>query len=335
MLMCTPLIAMWVVYVVLDPFKVVRHHDEFYPDEVVGGVSLNPGYVSCSVYDRQAETYGYDSFVFGNSRSIYYSLSEWTGHLDSCRCAMHFDAAAESLLGIVLKMEWIDSRGGELRNVLLVVDADLLARSTANVHSHLLMLAPQLDTPVGRMRFQMQNFRTFINPKFLRAYIDFKMSGTLKPYMVGEKLLNDDMFTYDPVHNEMDFGIMERCIDEGKYYNEARVSVFDGVQHPDSVSPPVIGDEHKALLARLKAVVDRHHTDVQCIVSPLYNQIRLNPQDIKTLSETFGSERVHDFSGPNQWNADYHNYYEASHYRPHVANEVMRRVYASQSPVRQ
>ena len=75
------------------------------------------------------------------------------------------------------------------------------------------------------------------------------------------------------------------------------------------------------------SIFARQGTSVQIIISPLYNQIRLNPNDLQCLKQLFGSDNVNDFSGPNLWNTDLHNYYEASHYRPHVAVAVMDSVY--------
>ena len=40
-----------------------------------------------------------------------------------------------------------------------------------------------------------------------------------------------------------------------------------------------------------------------------------------------GKQNVFDFSGINFITNDYHNYYENSHYRPHVADYIMKEIY--------
>jgi hypothetical protein len=45
------------------------------------------------------------------------------------------------------------------------------------------------------------------------------------------------------------------------------------------------------------------------------------------LSGIFGTERVFDFSGVNEFTTDFRNYYEESHYRPQVAREILKRIY--------
>ena len=54
----------------------------------------------------------------------------------------------------------------------------------------------------------------------------------------------------------------------------------------------------------------------------------LYPEDEKALRAIFGDDCVFNFSGINKWTTDYHNYYEVSHYRPHVASEIMDSIYS-------
>ena len=66
------------------------------------------------------------------------------------------------------------------------------------------------------------------------------------------------------------------------------------------------------------------------MISPLYDQVKFNPEDLSVLQEVFGHNQVFDFSGVNEFTTSKYNYYETSHYRPHVANEIMKKVYAGQ-----
>jgi len=40
-----------------------------------------------------------------------------------------------------------------------------------------------------------------------------------------------------------------------------------------------------------------------------------------------GKKNVYDFSGKNKLTTPIGNYYETSHYRPHVANKIMELIY--------
>ena len=77
----------------------------------------------------------------------------------------------------------------------------------------------------------------------------------------------------------------------------------------------------------MRDVFRRKGTNCHVVVSPLYDQVRLNPSDLAALEDIFGAERVHDYSGVNAITADRHNYYEPYHYRPTVARHIMQEIY--------
>ena len=81
------------------------------------------------------------------------------------------------------------------------------------------------------------------------------------------------------------------------------------------------------LLENIHSIFKKHNSDVRIVISPLYNQKKLNEKDLAYLKNLFGTERVFDFSGINKITNDYNNYYEASHYRPHVSRELMEIIY--------
>ena len=65
-----PFAALLLAYVMADPFKVIGNYESYYPEQVAGGVSLNPAHVATRNYLRQHQSGRYDSFILGNSRSI-------------------------------------------------------------------------------------------------------------------------------------------------------------------------------------------------------------------------------------------------------------------------
>ena len=48
----------------------------------------------------------------------------------------------------------------------------------------------------------------------------------------------------------------------------------------------------------------------------------------EVITTLFGKDRVYDYSGSNDITADYHNYYELSHYRPSVSARILRDIYS-------
>ncbi len=326
MLFCSPLIVVAAAYVWFDPFKLVWSYDAFYPRHRTSGIGLNAGYVSTANFDRHRGEMHYDSFIFGNSRSVYYEVEDWLPHLPVGSVPYHFDASAETIMGIERKVRYISGCGEKLRNALFVIDASVLARTTP-LSGHLYSMPPQLDEYRNFIKFHADFFGVFLNPKFAFAVADYSLSGKVRNYMLQSNMLSDEDFDYDYRYNECRNTLYERQIAYGEYFDSRRVAVFAGVQHPDSVSQPVIGVVQTELLQSIKHVLAAQGTDYRVVISPLYDQIRINPADLAVLESIFGAERVFDFSGQNAYNADFHNYYEQSHYRPVVARDVMSKIY--------
>jgi hypothetical protein len=87
-------------------------------------------------------------------------------------------------------------------------------------------------------------------------------------------------------------------------------------------------ENQKAMLSNIKSIANKHHTQLKVVISPLYDQKKLNTDDLKFLQQVFGNSNVFDFSGINSITNDYRNYYENSHYRPSVTKEILKVVYA-------
>ena len=97
------------------------------------------------------------------------------------------------------------------------------------------------------------------------------------------------------------------------------------------MSPVTIGVEQLRLLKSIKAVFEKDKTNYEIVISPVYDQQRLNTKDLNQLQEIFGKEYVHDFSGKNSITDNVYNYYETSHYLPSVADTIMKIIYKAGS----
>jgi hypothetical protein len=78
----------------------------------------------------------------------------------------------------------------------------------------------------------------------------------------------------------------------------------------------------------MKEIFAANNTDYRIVLSPMYDQKKLNAKDMNTLYEVFGKDRIYDFSGINDITQDMYNYFETAHYRPSIAYRIMDSVYA-------
>lgn len=324
------LIPLWLIiaiYIILDPFKVIWEYNTFYEDGKPCYVCVDHDYVSTKVFERTYPEYHYDSFILGSSRSRFWPIEEWKKHIGESNC-YHFDGSGETLYGVHKKIKYLDDKTS-LKHVLLIMDHELLGAAERKTN-HISYLAPQLDGHA--FDFQLTFLKTFCSPDMLTAYTQFRMTGVVPEWAKKKYILDDRPMNYQLKGNEMSFRDFEDSIREGMYYNNHRMKAF---QTRDTTrqqySDRLIQKAHYDMLLEIHSILKKHHSNYKIVISPLYDQIKLNSEDLKDLKAIFGAQNVYDYSGINAYTNNYRNYYESSHYRPVVAIDIMNQIYSKKA----
>jgi hypothetical protein len=329
LLFSLPFVAFILLYFYLDPFKVVRHYSCYYQSGKPNYITLNKDYVSTENWVNRQSQYHFDSYIFGNSRSMFYEVGTWKNYIkaDSEQC-YHFDASGESIYGIAKKFSFLSEQKATIRNALIVIDAGALNKAD-NSAGHIFVKDPRLSGE-SQIGFQVDCLKDFFDFDFVHALLDFKLSGKVKDYMKKDFLLDDRPFFYDSVTNEIRMDAFEEMIkrDTAAYYAPRQSIFYTRDMTIQRVSDPVIKKQQLALLQTIKKVLDNNQTNYKIVISPLYDQLKLNPTDLRVLEGLFGADHVYDFSGINDFTRSKYNYYEISHYRPHIADAIMKIVYS-------
>lgn len=320
-----PLIFIVTLYFILDPFKVLYNYDSFFNKKVEGTVFLNTDYVATANFENRNSNYEYTSFIFGNSRAWFYRIAEWKKYIGN-EPAYHFDAAGETLYALHKKILYLDKKEVEIKNALIILDYGILSGIEPKT-GHLGIISPQLVGNKNWLDFHMASVNGFLNVQFMYAYLDFKITGKLKPYMHRNHLIESRPFTYNPVTNELSFDYYESLINKNKYYTKEKKQEFYERSETEIFSPPTIGQIQEKMLEEIFYVFRKHDTRYRIIISPLYNQEHISNEDVTSLVLIFGGSNVYDFSGKNSITEKFSNYYETSHYRPPVAGKIMEQVY--------
>jgi hypothetical protein len=324
-----PIMAIVVIYCRLDPFRVMKVYANYKPAGQALSVPLNQNRVAAGTFLYHADSVHYDSFIFGSSRSMFYEIADWQQHVGLDARCFHFDASAESVEGILHKIQFLAKKRVEFKNVLLIMDADIF-RPNNLLSDHLYMEDP-LVVGYGRwLPFHSSHFMAFMDRKFMRAYLDYRITGVPKKYMTDLNVLDDKPVEYDSLTNEIRYVYFEELAAKGEYYTGTRLRKFDGLR--DGVtrySQPVITEPKREVLEEIATLLRASNADVRVIISPLYNQVNFAKADLEVLRSLFGEQAVFDFSGVNELTANYTGYYERSHYRPHIAKAVMDSVYTA------
>ena len=180
------------------------------------------------------------------------------------------------------------------------------------------------------MIFQFEFFKAFTSVKFLYALLDFKITGKIKEYMRSSALLNDMPVDYNLKYNELKFTLYEDMIraNPSGFYNEKTMKLFYSRDTTQQFHPQAIKSEQITLLNSIKRILNTNTVNNLIIISPLYDQIKINSKDLNYLKDLFGANNVFDFSGINSFTNDYNNYYELSHYRPPLCDSLLNIVYS-------
>jgi hypothetical protein len=311
------------IYFINDPFKVLYHYDSYYPTDGIQYVGLNNEFTAVETFLNQYPKYKYDSYIFGSSRALLFHTAEWHRHVPDGKC-FQFAVGNESLFGVERKFHLIDSEGAIIKNALIIFDYPLYSVTRDNP------LFPKHTLLSGKSKigFQINTFKGFFDAKFLVAYIQLLITHKAKSTIFVEAL-NNSVIHYDLVSNDVSYPKLDPGInaDTGAFYG-LRKEIF-GVRSPIQLyTPHILKDSQIVLMNKIKQVLDKDKTSYKIVISPLYDQLKIDTADMRILCSIFGRQNIYDYSGINNITASKYNYYESAHFRTFVANRIMDSIYA-------
>lgn len=319
-----PLLFIVMVIFAIDPFKIFGFKNDYYTDTFVG---VNRGMVTTKTYNHLRLKEKYDSFILGSSRSHAFHCTHWSKFLNNAK-PFHFDANCENILGISQKLQYIDELDEPIRNALVVLDRGYLHSTELN-SGHLFVTMPCVSKQ-PKWRFYKSYVSAALSFRFWVAYIDYTLFGTYRNYMNAYIDVSGDYGIFKTA--DLIYG-QEELIkkDSISYYKDLTQK---GVFYTRPISQPEayhVTETQKRHLNTIKRIFDKHKTQYKIVISPLYNQVPLEKEQLELLQTVFGKTNVFDFSGKNEFTEPVGNYYESSHYKPLVANKIMTIIYKNQS----
>lgn len=322
-LIMLPIIILLVSYIILDPFKVVRQYDKFYENGKFPVLELNRDYVSFVTHENQYRKLKYDSYIFGNSKSRAFKAKDWSGMIQNS-IIYHFDSNLESIYGILKKLEYLDKNEIKIKNSILVIDDGVLLGNSKNFYKGHLFNKYHAYTDVTFFEFHYDFIRSFCTYDVFVPYLKFKLLGD------SSNLKKSLIFQTNPEYviqnsNEYNFEYLENKIknDSVNYYRDLVWSKLKiNKEYPVSIN-----NESFNILVKINKLLKKNNTNFKIIISPSSNSYKLNKKDLILLKSVFGIKNVFDFSGINQFSKNKGNFYEHTHYRYHVANEILNIIY--------
>lgn len=319
-----PFWLLLLIYFVCDPFRIIYQYDGFYKNNHVG---VNREFASTELFLKKHKTLGYNSFIFGSSRSLSFYPESWAKHLGPSASPYIFDVSGESIFGIHAKVKLIDQMGVKLDNALIILDCDQTFLSTSPNLGSIIGTTHPIYAGNNYGEFQLAGLKSFLKLPFWTSYLADKWLNLELPYS-KDYIERRPLFVSDTTniliipHRENEIN------NDTENYYKKRESIFKERETLPKILPPVsINAAGLKLIQEIRKVFDKNRTHYEVVIGPAYSQQTFTASDMEKLHNTFGKEHVHDFSGVNEITNNKYNYYEKSHFRPHVADSIMRYIY--------
>lgn len=327
LLIFSPFLLLILLIIYWDPFKIYWDCDEYYLNN---RITNNRENVCLKLFKKNLKTTNLNSFIIGSSRSQVYNSTIWKNLLDGNKDEInpfHFDGGSLGLYRAHNIIKYLDKKVKKIDHVLLIVDNEYF-NELNNPEGHLYIEPPEISGQ-SSFYYHLTFLKASLDFQFLYSNLIFNLTHRYYEFM-GKHLDRMKHFhlsnnkTADLYYN-VNYEIQK---DSLAYYKRLfNANVFFKRSPTEIISEQIIKDDQRKIIKEIAAIFKKHHTKVKVVISPLYTQIKINPNDFNFLTDTFGKDNVADFSGINEFTKDIGNYYESSHYKVHVATEILHRVF--------
>ena len=318
-----PLLVLVVSVFYWDPFKVFFSYEDYYKNNPISG---NREDICLRLLKNSSDNKS--NFIIGSSRSHAYKIPYWCEKINRPKStAFHYDGSGMGLFRATNAIKYL-SKNHTIDHLLLIMDTDFFGE-TSNKTGHLFVQPSEVSNESDFL-YYATFIKASMDYKFIFYNLVYHSTGEYYDFM-GHHLIKSKSFHASDNSTGDLWYANDNDIksDSVNYYSKL---IADGVFYERNQaipSKPLIGPKQLELLNEIKDIVSSENINLKIVISPLYNQLELSNEDERTLWNLFGRENVYDFSGKNDLTEDFTNYYENSHYKPYVANQILDSVYKS------
>jgi len=268
----------------------------------------------------------HNTFIFGSSRSSHFYgcyLQKKIIHSSNCK-PYYYGNWGESIGGIERKLNFLDSSGYSLKRVLIVLDGDISFRSDGRVqpYDHYLLSGK------SRIESCINHAKDFFSIHGDSKNDRFKIFLGIAPN--PEIIFNKpcDAFTNDLYHtcNQYNFSFDSTILTTIKHRNTidslTKINFLYKRPNIEKSYPKQFSNNEKKIFRSVKQLLTKNNTNYAIVLSPLYDQKKLQSEDLIYLKQLFGS-RLLDLSGKN-WITNNKTYYpDKFHFTGVVSKYIM------------
>lgn len=315
-----PLMVLLGLYVWTDPFRCIHAFDISDTD------NTNREYLSTELFLRNYEKQKYNSFIFSSSRGCGMNTYRWKTYLPETSKPFIFQAWSESLTGIEMKLDFLYKNNVQIDNALIMFDIPG-SFDKVQMPKKALSMKHFIFTGKTRFAYNINQFYNYIQKPSLwissvRDKIDNKKSPC-KTDTISNDWDNQNIYNYTGIPDK------DSLRDCSKISKKQFLQTIAYSNNQVEVSKRLINDSFKKQLNHIKSIFDKDHTDYYVVITPAYcyTHSAVNPDDLATLKEIFGNDRVYDFSGINEMTSDYNNFSDPNHFGQRVGYMILEEIY--------
>ena len=321
-----PIIFLLTVSIYWDPFKVFFSYEDLLTNNPI---TSNREYMCLKLLQKNPNKIS--NFIIGSSRSLVYKTSYWCEKIQQPNnTCFHYDGSGLGLFRASNAIKYL-SKKHKIKNVLLIIDIESFSE-TKNPEGHLFIQPPSL-TNQSKFLYYFTFLKASVDPKFMFYNIVYKITGKYHDFMGSHIKKSKNSYKSNNSTGDIFWYTLDQAIksDSVSYYSNLKSKGVFYNRKNRNLSKPLIYLAQINLLNEINNIVKKNNIDLKIVISPLYNQVTFNEKDKIILTNLFGKENIFDFSGKNRYTNNYTNYYESSHYKPYVANQIMDSIYFTSS----
>lgn len=319
-LLSLPFAALLALYVIKDPFMVIRHYNDYDNSKVC----QSEGTIGWFKYKMFRNIMHYDSFIMGASDTRAFNTHDWNNYIHAH--PYRFFANSEGIADVLLKLQTLDRQPHQPIKHLLIV-AEYNSFTGTEPDKGFVHIMPPDVTGKSMTTFQMTCMQSFFYPNFLLPYLRYqithkyveKMNGVINQYGQTRTRFTNDAILYD----EPEIARLGEHYWDAKKWDAAKSCHKMPTEYKRTIF-----EAQLVCLNKIKDICRKHGTDVKIVIGPTLKRIDINHQDLSIIKKIFGQNNVVNFSDDAhcRYN-DYHNFYDLAHYRIQVGRDIMKAAY--------
>jgi hypothetical protein len=262
----------------------------------------------------------YNSFIFGSSRSCSVYGCYLQTQIPSSKF-FHYANWNEPIGGIMVKLKYLDKEGYDLKNVVVYIDTDYTfdGEAKASLMDHYLLL----DEP--RFLYYYKHLISFFTNFNLEKAKILMGNGEKVDSFVNSKLdINTNDFNHVCSAEEIRKYEYVQSNDEYRHTMDSLKKSGFMYKRPKNqqYKSPQLSEDEEIMIKQIAALLEKHRSKYYVILTPLYDQQKLNRKDFNILKKHF-KNNLYDFSGKNKYTEDYYNYPDRTHFQNYISKQII------------